>query len=477
MSRAIAYLRMSREKLDQEWRKRQLEDSRAIAERKGATLADEDILIDTVSASKFSTKERTGYRELLRRIEAGGIDYVICWMEDRAHRQVLELAEFINLCRKYNVTPITPAAEYDLDDPDQISMWFIKVRFAEAEVEKMSKRLRRQRLQAAANGKRHGGGSRAFGTTGSGKRKVSLHRALAEQDMIREAARRILAGDSLRSIVVDWNTRKPPVASAQGGKWNNSVLRRLLLSPRIAGYRDHKGALHEATEWQPIIPREQWQAVKAILEDPARRTTVGGGQPKYLLTGLARCGVCNQPLRCRRGVYYCPQITEAGGHVSRKAEPVEEMILRALFKAVEEGQEWGRQATVRPNGDPTRPHYERLAELAAELDVLDRRIGEAELAEELGRRPHPSAATLRRMLADREAEQERHQAAVSRLQHGRVAARVPRNLRQVWSDLSLDRQRSILAAMIEWVKIDPQGGGRFFDPDAIKVKPRWQGVR
>jgi hypothetical protein len=58
---------------------------------------------------------------------------------------------------------------------------------------------------------------------------------------------------------------------------------------------------------------------------------------------------------------------------------------------------------------------------------------------------------------------------VSRLQHGRVVAAVPRNLRAVWPSLSLDRQRAILAAMIERVEIHPQGRGRVFDPDAIKV--------
>jgi hypothetical protein len=86
----------------------------------------------------------------------------------------------------------------------------------------------------------------------------------------------------------------------------------------------------------------------------------------------------------------------------------------------------------------------------------------------LGRTPHPSAATLRRMLADREAERDSHQAAVSRLQHGRVAAKVPRNLREVWPDLSLDRRRAILAAVIERIEVHPQGR-EAFDPDAIRV--------
>jgi hypothetical protein len=65
--------------------------------------------------------------------------------------------------------------------------------------------------------------------------------------------------------------------------------------------------------------------------------------------------------------------------------------------------------------------------------------------------------------------------AVTRLQAGRVVSAVPRNLRDVWPDLSLDRQRAILAAMIEWIKVYPQGRGRAFDPDAVEMKPRgWQ---
>jgi DNA invertase Pin-like site-specific DNA recombinase len=60
------------------------------------------------------------------------------WAEDRTHRQVIELAEFIQRCREHSVRVATAGTEYDLSDPDQVSMWFIKMRFAEAEVEKLS---------------------------------------------------------------------------------------------------------------------------------------------------------------------------------------------------------------------------------------------------------------------------------------------------------------------------------------------------
>jgi hypothetical protein len=99
-------------------------------------------------------------------------------------------------------------------------------------------------------------------------------------------------------------------------------------------------------------------------------------------------------------------------------------------------------------------------------------VAEAELAERLGGKPSPSAATLRRKVTEREAERDRHQAAVNRLQHDRVVGQVPRNLRDVWDGLSLDRRRAILAALIEWIKVHPQGQCRYFDTDAIEMKPR-----
>jgi hypothetical protein len=98
-------------------------------------------------------------------------------------------------------------------------------------------------------------------------------------------------------------------------------------------------------------------------------------------------------------------------------------------------------------------------------------VAEAELAERLGGKPSPSAATLRRKVTEREAERDRHQEAVNRLTAGRVTASIPRNLRSVWKGLSLDRQRAIVAALIERIEVYPQGQGTF-DPAAIKVKRR-----
>jgi site-specific DNA recombinase len=358
----------------------------------------------------------------------------------------------------------------------------------------MSKRMKRMRREEAENGAANPGGMRPFGTRGwrrvrdeNGNQQtvpvVSEAQAARERELIREAARRILAGDSLRAIVGDWNRKG--ITTTTGRRWGTRTLRQMLLGPRMVGYRAHHGEIMrdgsgqpiQNGEIEPILDLGIWEGVCAVLTDPARKVSAVGRAASYLLTGLAFCGVCGARMRgIRRSnghvSYGCPDAADGGRRcVERRAAPVEELILRALFKAVE-NPTWDEQAAERPTEDPTRPHYERLAAITAELDVLDRRIGEAELAEELGGKPHPSSATLRRMLADREAEREQHQAAVTRLQHGRVAAQVPRNLRTVWPSLSLDRQRAILAAVIERIEVHPQGRGKAFDPGAIKVKRR-----
>jgi site-specific DNA recombinase len=477
---------------------RQEQDGRRIAADKGWTVAATAVYKEWASASEFSKRARKEWARLLKDIEAGEFDAVIFYMEDRSSRHLLAAIQFVQACNAAGVDKIVlPSYEYDLTDPDDRNRFYGEVLAAQREVAKMSKRMRRVRQEEAENGQPQTGGRRSFGTRGWRRVRdedgnwrtapaVSEAQAARECELIREAARRIVAGDSLRGIVAAWNDKG--ITSATGGRWGTRPLRQMLLSPRLVGMREHRplgpdgkrastATLYPIPEAKPILDRATWEGVRAILTDPSRMTTAVGRAPSYLLTGLAFCGRCGARMegirRRGRTSYRCSRAGHGGGPcVERVAAPVENLILRALFKAVEEGQEWNRQAAERPKEDPTRPHYERLAELTAELDVLDRRIGEAELAEELGRRPHPSAATLRRMLADREAERERHQAAVDRLQHGRVVAAVPRNLREQWPSYSLDRQRAILAAMIERVEVHPQGRGRVFDPNAIKVKRR-----
>jgi site-specific DNA recombinase len=355
------------------------------------------------------------------------------------------------------------------------------VRFAEAEVEKTSRRLRRQRLQAAEFGELNTGGRRRFGFVGRGKQRVSLARALAEQEAAREAAARVIEGDSLRGIVNDWNERG--IKTSTGGKWNTRSLRQMLLSPAIAGLRVHHGKLQAEPakvkvgpkQWEPVAPildRETWEQVRTILTDPSRITTVGGGQPRYLLIGMVWCGVCGSRLRCkmqRHGgkdqeskrylAYYCPQY-----HVTRNAAKLEGHVLKEFFKALEaEREAFGHAAQSVSKNDPIGPLRDRQAVLTGLLDRLEDKVADELIKPE----------TARRKRAEYEREWDELESKIAQYTSERVRSYIPRNVRKLWPGYSLDRQRAILAAVFKRARIvvDPQGRRDGFDENAVRVVP------
>ena len=274
--RAGIYCRISRDTEGKELGvERPEKDCRRIAKERGWEVIEPPYIDNDVSAAKGSRRVREQYLRLLEDIEAGKLDAVVIWMEGRLRRQVLELVEFLQVCEAAGVSRIASAGgEFDLANSDQRAMLYIKAALAEAEIERMRARVRRKNLERAENGDAHPGGIRASGTIGAGKQRVTEAQARAERELIADAAQRIIDGDSLRGIATDWNERG--IQTPTGRSWSNVTLRTMLLSPRLAGQRQHNGQLHPAT-WKPIFPQEKWKIMKGILEDPERVTKGRGG--------------------------------------------------------------------------------------------------------------------------------------------------------------------------------------------------------
>jgi len=282
--RAAAYCRISRT-IDTKGVNRQLEDALAIAQEKGWTVTDESIYLDNdIGASEFSKKARKNYLRMLSDIEENKYDAVILWLEDRGHRRVIDAWEFVQLCKEHNVFVYitSDGRNYDFSDSIDEAEFYGNVAKAQRETALVSKRLRRQRQQVAESGEPHPSGMRHYGLQGYKTRRVPEEQLRQERAHIREAAARIIAGDSVRGITQEWN--KDGIRTATGGLWGTVTLRRILTSPSIVGFRKHNGSLYPAT-WEPIISHEEWDQIRAILADPTRKPK-GGRGPIYLLTGL-----------------------------------------------------------------------------------------------------------------------------------------------------------------------------------------------
>ena len=117
----------------------------------------------------------------------------------------------------------------------------------------------------------------------------------AEAREVRDMARRVIAGASVRSIARDLNDRG--VRALRGGPWEQSQVRELLRAPKLRGARAYHGQVVEnvTPQWEPVLSEGEQLAVLAILDDPARRCKPSVGAPR-LLVGLVRCGSCGMAL-------------------------------------------------------------------------------------------------------------------------------------------------------------------------------------
>ena len=136
----------------------------------------------------------------------------------------------------------------------------------------MAKRIRSAFDQKALNGEPHGfvpfGYRRVRDIDDRGK-VLSSHDELHEPqaELIREAARRLLTGESLRSVTAWFKETGEP--TPRGGPWSSVQVRQLLLRERNNGRRIHRGKDIGAAAWPPIYTDDTTHArVVELLTAP-----------------------------------------------------------------------------------------------------------------------------------------------------------------------------------------------------------------
>lgn len=306
-------------------------DCRELADQLGASIVsvhtDNDL-------SAYSGKKRPGYADLVESVRAGQIDAVLSWHTDRLHRSPAELEDYITACEAHGVRTITvKAGTIDLSTASGLVMARTLGAFARYEVDHARERMQRAKLRSAEAGKWKGG-RRPFGYEPDG---VTVRES--EATLIRSAADRVLAGDSMRALAGDWN--RSGVTTSAGSQWTGVGLRRLLIAPRGAGLMEHQGQVIGLASWPAIIDREKWEAVVRVLTDPARRTNFTDSSAKWLGSGLFLCGGCGgvmQSGRDRQGqpIYRC-RTSESAGHVSRLTASVDEFVGRLVVERLRQG--------------------------------------------------------------------------------------------------------------------------------------------
>jgi site-specific DNA recombinase len=442
--------------------RRQEEDCRALVERRRWRIA--GVYVDN-DVSAWSGKVRPQYRKMLEDIRTGIVEAVVVWHQDRLVRHPKELEEFFEICDAAGVRDMaTVTGDVDLGNDDGRFHARILGAVARKESDDKSRRIRRKIEELAKEGRRSGGGTRPFGFQAD---RVSINRE--EAKLVQEAAARVLAGESLRGICRDWTRRDIPTVT--GVPWTPIVVKRILIAPRTAGLRQHRGVVVAKAEWPAIIDRDSHDRLNVILGDPRRRLNGGSSARKYLLTGHIFCELCGAKLIARpkadgRRCYVCA--TGPGnkgcGKIRSLANPVEELVGGAISAALDGGV----IANSLNNGNGTSQEQGMLLESIRSDDQALAQLARDHYAERLISRSEFMAA---RSALDERIERARTQLA--RLESGRVLRHLPETsaeFQRLWDEGGLDWRRAMVEATLEKVVLAPAVKGRnFFDPARVKL--------
>ncbi len=347
--RAAIYLRISQDRTGEELGvNRQRTDCEAVVERRGWELYDAYIDND-VSATR--AKPRPEWERMMTDIEAGLVQVVVGWTLDRTLRTGRDRLRMLESGKAHSLLiTLARGSDMDLSTPSGRQTADILGAIALAETEMKSDRQKSMHAQAAQMGRRIGG-RRPFGYEKDG---VTINPTEAEA--VIAAYEDYLLGTPLSVLARRWNeagllsgvTRRD--GSGIPCQWNHSGVRSVLQNPRYMGMRRHQPeplrkpdgsilkrqdvSLHPA-EWPALVSESTWQAVVTLLNSTAAEFRPKGG--RRLLTGIAKCGVCEAPIHVggnSRGtppVYRCP----TGKHVTRRAEMIEDYVTGVVLQILQ----------------------------------------------------------------------------------------------------------------------------------------------
>lgn len=435
------------------------------------------VFIDN-DVSAYGRRPRPEYRQMLAEVKGGTINAIAAYHADRLYRHPQDLEELVRLAEVHSLQ-IRTAQSGDLDLSTSAGRMVARIlgSTARGEVERLAERTKAGKNDAAGRGAWNGG-QRVYGYNiikivdrKSGEPPLQV--VPKEAEIVREAARRVLAGESLRSVARSLN--EAGHTTTKGAAWTGSALRKVLVRPTTAGLRATGGEVVGTGHWEPLLSEDVWRGVTALLSDPARKTTDRFTRV-YLGSGLYLCGVCGGPLTGnttagggpgdRRAAYRCRTADRDGSsHVVRAVATLDAFVVGLVVERLSRADALASVVPARPDTAP----------LHAQAGALRERLDEAARgwAAEVLTQSQLTAATkeLRARLHEVETRigQANQGSALDGLSGPHAA--------ETWPTLPLDRQRAVVELLLT-VSVLPRRrtgrlpGGAYWDPTAVRIEWR-----
>jgi site-specific DNA recombinase len=374
-------------------------------------------------------EKRRGLQKLLRDVNDGLIDVIVCDEPQRFSRQ--DPVEFIA-----RVAHPLRAAGVNLDTvSDGLQGWddvvsIITLTIKQDRSSGESKTLSRRVLTGCANLARAGqhlGGPAPYGyqvrySTGEGKpRPLGLEVESVQAKVVRWMFAHYLLGWTLERIAIELNTRCVPPPARRNRRrgrvatppvWTTQAVRCVLKNAKYTGdavwnqqsngkYHRFAGGRAEVKqrkqkrfganpveEWivkadqhEALVTREDFDRVQEMRQGN-RAGCRGQARKGYVLSGMLKCGFCGRKLRGRtrygKEWYTCQPKDDAGRKVCGTPQVEQAVILDAMLKALQRkllGREELKKLREQVREDEEAAKApERLGAMQRELDELQAKI-------------------------------------------------------------------------------------------------------
>ena len=432
---------------------RQEQDCRALAALRSWTVAYAGVDND-ISAYKRGVI-RPAFERLLTDLEAGLIDGIVAYDLDRFARKPSDLERAIDIYDTKRAVFATVQGDIDLSTPDGRTMARVLVAFANKSSMDTSRRVTRKQLELAQAGKVGGGGTRPYG--------YELDQVTVREDeaaIIRQIVKRVLATESLTSIANDLS-EQGVLTSGSGTRWTRSIMKKMLLRPRMAGLRTYKGTVllddngqPVRAEWPAIISVDDHEQLKSLLTEPGRNANAGRIDRKYLLSGILRCKCgCKMYGAARRGVanYMCSTLRGCG-KTHRRADHIDKLITELVLRFLEQQE---------------LPQHD----IGHDIDALDGDIEAAEKSIAALINEWNEGRMSDQIFFTSQAKKEASLTALKRQRTGQrrqavLRAPVGIGVRPAWEAANLSQKRAIVSEVLLAVQVldKPHTAPRRFDP-------------
>ncbi len=412
------------------------------------------------------SRKRPGFEAMLKAIVSGQAKHVVAWDLTRLQRNRRDELRLYEACKTTGTTLVLiNGPELDFSTATGRLVADNLGSLARYEIELKGDRQVAAQSQAARKGLRSGG-RRPFGYERDG---ITVREPEAEA--VRAGYRAVLAGESLGAIARSWNAAGLPPDQKKYGEghkgepseWTRSNVRIVLMNPRNAGRRAYRGEIVADAVWPAIVDAATYEAVKAILTNPERRTRPTSA--RRLLSGVALCSICGATVHAggsaRRGVatYRC---SASLGHFARMAEPVEDYVSRLVVARLSRADA-GELLVQKDHPD--------LGMLRAEQSGITERLGQLAAAFADGAVTAEQLRLGTARLRARDAEIEGTLGDAGRTDALGALVRAE-DVQAAWDSLSTARRRRVVDTLMR-VTIHPPGRGvRTFKPETVGIEWR-----